>query len=271
MGVMLGVRILTAAIWVPVHLAIIIWGRPYQFLIYLEAISLVALLEMFRLLRATGRRPHRLAAIAAGVVYMAAIAYAPAVSIAAAAALVAAALVVPVFRRTTAGALADAGATLLAFAYVPAFLAFLMLVRVLEAGVAFLLIFFITVWLIDIVAYFVGKAWGRRRLAPDISPGKTVAGGVGGVVVGLVAPVLMAKLLFPQAALGWLGALALGAVLAGGALFGDLAESALKRDADVKDSGGILPGHGGVLDRFDGVLYSAPLFFGVLVVLGRGR
>jgi phosphatidate cytidylyltransferase len=258
---MLATRALTAAIWVPVHLAILIWGRPYHFLIYLEAIALVALVEMFDMLEAAGQRPHRLAAVAAGA----------AVPVGAAAALVAAVLLVPVFRRSTAGALADAGATLFAFAYVPALLAFLMLVRVLPAGVELLLIFFITIWSMDVAAYFVGRAVGRRRLAPDISPGKTVAGAVGGVVVGLLVPVALAEVFFGGAGLAWWGALAVGAALAAGDLVGDLAESALKRDAGVKDSGGILPGHGGVLDRFDAVLYCAPLFVGVLALLGRVR
>lgn len=266
---MLGVRILTAAIWLPVHLAILIWGRPYHFLIYLEAIALIALLEMFGLLEAAGRRPHRLAAVAAGAVCLGAAAYRPAVALGAAAALALAAVMVPVFRRSNAGALADAGATLLAFAYVPAFLAFLMLVRKLAHGVELLLIFFITIWAIDVAAYFVGRAFGKRKLAPDISPGKTVAGGVGGLAAGLATPLVLATVFFPEAGLGWAGALAVGAVLVAGDLVGDLGESVFKRDAGVKDSGAVLPGHGGVLDRFDAVLYCAPLFFGVLVLLGR--
>jgi phosphatidate cytidylyltransferase len=266
---MLATRVLTAAIWLPVHLAILIWGRPYHFLIYLEAVGLVALLEMFGLLEAAGRRPHRLAAVAAGVVYLAAVAYRPAVALGAAAALVLAAVLAPVFRKSNAGALADGGATLLAFAYVPAFLAFLMLVRKLAHGVELLLIFFITIWVIDVAAYFVGKAFGKRKLAPDKSPGKTVAGGVGGLVAGLATPVILATIFFPEVGLSWLGALAVGVVLAAGDMMGDLAESVFKRDAGVKDSGAVLPGHGGVLDRFDAVLYCAPLFFGVLVLLGR--
>lgn len=266
---MLATRVLTAAIWVPVHLAILILGRPYHFLIYLEAIALVALLEMFGLLEAAGRRPHRLAAVAAGAVYLAAVAYRPAVALGAATALALAAVLVPVFRKSNAGALADGGATLLAFAYVPVFLAFLMLVRRFAHGVELLLIFFITIWAIDVAAYVVGKTFGKRKLAPDKSPGKTVAGGVGGLAAGLAAPVIMVTVFFPEVGLNWFGALAVGVVLAAGDMFGDLAESVFKRDAGVKDSGAVLPGHGGVLDRFDAVLYCAPLFFGVLVLLGR--
>jgi phosphatidate cytidylyltransferase len=266
---MLATRVLTAAIWLPVHLAILIWGRPYHFLIYLEAVALVALLEMFGLLEAAGRRPHRLAAVAAGAVYLAAVAYRPAIALGAATALVLAAVLAPVFRKSNAGALADAGATLLAFAYVPVFLAFLMLVRKLADGVELLLIFFVTIWAIDVAAYFAGKAFGKRKLAPDKSPGKTVAGGVGGLAAGLATPLVLATVFFRDVGLNWLGALAVGVVLAAGDMIGDLAESVFKRDAGVKDSGAVLPGHGGVLDRFDAVLYCAPLFFGVLVLLGR--
>jgi phosphatidate cytidylyltransferase len=268
---MLATRILTAALWLPVHLAILIWGRPYHFLIYLEAIALVGLVEAFQLLEAGGRRPHRLAAVTAGVVFLAAVAYRPEFSLWVVAALVLVVLAVPVFRRGIAGALADAGATLFAFAYVPVLLAFLMLLRVLPAGVELLLIFFITIWAVDVAAYFTGRALGKRRLAPNVSPGKTVAGAVGGTVAGLVTPLLLAKFAFPGVGLGWLGALAAGAALAVGDILGDLAESALKRDAGVKDSGVVLPGHGGVLDRFDAVLFCAPLFFGVVALAGGVR
>ncbi|MGD8718610.1 MAG: phosphatidate cytidylyltransferase [Candidatus Zixiibacteriota bacterium] len=266
---MLAARVLTAALWLPVHLIVIIWGRPWHFVVYLEAIAAVALLEMFGVLEATGRRPHRFATMIAGGVFLAALAYRPALAAGAAAALTLAVVAIPVFRNDAANAAVDAGASLLAFAYVPAFLAFLVLIRKMAAGVELLLIFFITIWCIDIAAYFVGRAFGKRKLAPSISPGKTVAGAVGGTAAGLAVPVVLTLFVFRETGLGWAGALLAGAVLAAGDMVGDLAESALKRDAGVKDSGGILPGHGGILDRFDAVLYCAPLFFGVLVVLGR--
>ncbi len=266
---MLGARLATIAFWLPVHLAILIWGRPYHFLIYLAAISAVGLLEMFNLSASAGYRPHRLAVLVAGTVYMAAVAYRPAVAFGAAAALVVAVLAAPVARGRGEGALGDAGASLLAFVYVPFLVGFLMLVRRLSAGVELLLIFFITIWIMDIAAYICGRAFGHRPLAPRLSPGKTVWGAVAGAAAGLAAAVLLARFAFPRAGLTWPAAAAVGVVLVVGDFVGDLAESALKRDAGVKDAGRMLPGHGGVLDRFDAVLFAAPLFYGTVRLLAR--
>ncbi len=266
---MLRARIATIAVILPAHLAVLIWGRPYHFLIYLEAVALIGLLEIFHMVEQTGRRPHRLAVILAGAAFLAAAAYRPAWAPAAAVALWAAVLVVPLGRRMTGGALADAGVSLVAFAYVPVLLGFLMLLRRRQAGVELLLIFFFTIWVIDIAAYTFGRLWGRAKLAPTISPGKTVVGAVAGLAAGLITPAVLARFLFPQVHWGWGAALAVGAVLACGDLAGDLAESALKRDAGVKDSGRLLPGHGGVLDRLDAALYCAPLYYGVVLWAGR--
>lgn len=259
----------TIAVVLPVHLIILIWGRPYHFLIYLEAICLFGLLEMYNLCEAGGKKPHRLAVVVTGAVFLAASAYRPWLAGAAAAALVVAVLAVPVGRGKPAGALGDAGASLFAFAYVPGLLAFLMLLRQQPAGVRLLLLLFFTIWAADIAAYFAGRAFGRRRLAPAISPGKTVEGAVAGFAAGIVTAVVCARFVFPETGLGWLGGLAAGVALTGGGLVGDLAESALKRDAGVKDAGSLLPGHGGVLDRLDAVMFGAPLFYAVVRVAAR--
>ncbi|MDH3637117.1 MAG: phosphatidate cytidylyltransferase [Gammaproteobacteria bacterium] len=127
-------------------------------------------------------------------------------------------------------------------------------------GPRLLLIFFALIWAADIGAYFVGRAWGKRRLAPNISPGKTVEGVIGGLVsVGSVS--ICAGILFLNLrGMGWLEWLSLCAATAIASVVGDLFESQLKRVAGVKDSCSLLPGHGGVLDRIDGVTASAPVF-----------
>lgn len=118
------------------------------------------------------------------------------------------------------------------------------------------------VWLLaavalaDTAAYFVGHRFGRRKLAPRVSPGKTVEGALGGAVAVLAWSVCGA-VLFDGPVVGWL---LLGAAVVAASVVGDLFESAFKRMRGVKDSGGILPGHGGVLDRIDSVLPSAPVF-----------
>lgn len=111
----------------------------------------------------------------------------------------------------------------------------------------------------DIGAYFAGRRFGRRQLASQVSPGKTWEGAIGGAVATLVWGVVGAAY-FHTVASSLLGWLALVAVLFVASVTGDLFESAFKRAREVKDSGGLLPGHGGVLDRVDSVIATAPVF-----------
>ncbi len=110
----------------------------------------------------------------------------------------------------------------------------------------------------DVAQYLWGKSLGRRKVAPSVSPGKTWAGLLGGVATTGVLSALIGPLL---TFMTWPYALAAGLLVGVGGFFGDLAMSALKRDLGVKDSGTLLPGHGGVLDRVDSLTYAAPLFF----------
>jgi phosphatidate cytidylyltransferase len=130
-------------------------------------------------------------------------------------------------------------------------------------------------WIGDSAAYFVGRKWGRRRLAPSVSPGKTVAGALASLVGATVAGALFALFVFDAwlgAPIGWLAGALGGLVISVVAQIGDLAESLLKREAGVKDSGRLLPGHGGALDRFDALFFSLPaayLYLGVVLPLVR--
>jgi phosphatidate cytidylyltransferase len=119
--------------------------------------------------------------------------------------------------------------------------------------------FFLVLMGSDIGAYYVGRAIGKHKLAPKISPGKTWEGVVGGVVAGLALATLAHFWFFQELPLKW--ALPLAAVMTILGILGDLAESALKRGAGAKDAAKILPGHGGVLDRLDSLLFNAPLLY----------
>lgn len=114
----------------------------------------------------------------------------------------------------------------------------------------------VLVWIADTAAYFCGRAWGRRKLAPSISPGKTWEGAAGGVVGALGYAIILAAF---TARLAWAPALAAATALAVISIVGDLFESAAKRQAAVKDSGALLPGHGGILDRIDSATAALPL------------
>ena len=103
------------------------------------------------------------------------------------------------------------------------------------------------------------EPWGRRKLAPVISPGKTIEGAIGGLIVAPIAGALLGRWAMPEVFLGAAAVLALGLALFG--MAGDLFESLIKRSAGAKDSSSLIPGHGGVLDRIDAYLFAAPVFY----------
>ncbi len=142
------------------------------------------------------------------------------------------------------------------------------------AGSSFLLYAFLLAWACDTGAYFIGLSLGRRRLAPRVSPNKSVEGAIGGFLATVGAAFLGSAWFVrdPQGLPYLTGGqtAALGVLVGIAAQLGDLVESLLKRDARIKDSSDTIPGHGGVLDRFDSLLFSGPLvyYFLTFVVLG---
>jgi phosphatidate cytidylyltransferase len=118
------------------------------------------------------------------------------------------------------------------------------------------LLVLVLVWIADTVAYFVGRAWGRRKLAPAISPAKTWEGAAGGLFGALAYAIIGG---FWIQGIAWAPFLAAAALLGMVSIVGDLFESAAKRQAGVKDSGSLLPGHGGILDRIDSATAALPL------------
>lgn len=138
------------------------------------------------------------------------------------------------------------------------------------AGTALVFFPLVLTWISDIGAYFVGRAFGRKKLIPSVSPGKTVAGAIGALVCTMAAaPFYNALVLRPNAQLAltpWT-AVIFGLLVSAAAQVGDLAESMLKREAGVKDSSHILPGHGGILDRLDSLYFVLPVAHLVLTRL----
>ncbi len=142
-----------------------------------------------------------------------------------------------------------------------------LLIRMEENGAQQFLLICSATWGADIGAYYIGRTFGKTKLAPAISPGKTVEGLAGGVVSAIALAGLCNLLFFPQSGIG----LVLGAGIIGGIVgpVGDLAESQIKRSFGVKDSGSILPGHGGLLDRADALMLTTPVYYIFLALTGR--
>jgi phosphatidate cytidylyltransferase len=169
--------------------------------------------------------------------------------------------------------MAAVGVTLAGIVYTGGMLSFAYALRYHEfavgarAGTALVMLPVVVTWLNDSGAYFFGRRFGRARLMPTVSPGKTWAGAYGAVLTSVLATWALAALVLPSWAhltLGTVGIIVVGVTLSLAAQVGDLAESMLKREAGVKDSSSLIPGHGGVLDRVDSLLFTLPVGYVLL-------
>ncbi len=163
--------------------------------------------------------------------------------------------------------IADAALSLWGIIYLGGMFGYLLMLRMLPEGAFYTYLLLAGVWIHDTAAYFVGRKWGLRKFAPQISPKKSVEGsfaGIGGTVAIFISVSILIPGLIPLN-LGQVIILALGISVF--AQLGDLLESALKRQMNVKDSGGIIPGHGGILDRFDSLLLAAPFVYYFFLII----
>lgn len=262
---MLHKRILSAAAGIPVFLLAVWHGGWAHFLLTL-LIMVVATFELNKLFLKMDLKPYP-AAMAAGVLILSLSAYLGGVNAFGLAVTPVVLLILLVgvirFPATTPGGVA---AGLAGTLYIGLFVYFY-LIRTLDGGLVWILALLAGTWAGDTAAYFVGKKLGKIKLAPRLSPGKTVEGAVGGLI-GSVLGAAMVYLFYPSASFPVFAALGLLVGVSG--ILGDLFESSLKRTAGLKDTGFLIPGHGGVLDRFDSMLFAAPAayYFVTLIING---
>lgn len=152
----------------------------------------------------------------------------------------------------------DIAVTLLGFMYVAIAFSHIMLITKFSMGYLVIWLVFIIAWGSDTFAYFVGKAFGKKKLIPSVSPNKTIAGSVGGVIGAMILCGIFGYLFMPSFAIYLMLLGVVGAVIS---QIGDLVASKIKRINDIKDFGKLMPGHGGVLDRFDSILMTAPIVY----------
>ena len=275
------IRTLSGLVLIGIFVGAILWSQ-WSFGVLLLLILVGGMLEFYRLAEESDSSPQRWLGLAIGVVLfllnfvvtrvfeqpvtdrMASVVFASLVYVGLALPTL---FVCELFRRKPTP-LANVGATLLGILYVAAPLSMLLYFPAIYAGAwqpAFVLCYVLVIWANDVFAYVVGMTCGRHRLCERLSPKKSWEGFFGGIVGAVVAGLVVAWALDADYLL-W-GGLALVAALAGVA--GDLVESMFKRAAKVKDSGRLIPGHGGVLDRFDALLLATPYVFFYLLLVGR--
>lgn len=246
-------RILTAAIAIPIALAVTLYTPIWLFALVAGALAAAMLDEYFKVTAAAGATPPgRWFLLPGGLVatsfvggsswIIASLAFATLC-------LMSSTIFTPVESAASRVATGLSGVLYCAF-----LLGFLVLI----SRESILMVFAI-IWAGDSAAYYGGRAFGRHALAPKVSPKKTVEGAISGLLASVVAGVAVGTWRYPGQSLPNLAAMC--AVVAVAGQIGDLAESAVKRSAGVKDSSSILPGHGGILDRLDSLLFAAPVFF----------
>lgn len=169
-------------------------------------------------------------------------------------------LVIRLFwKRKPESSLKDLGYIIIPLLYIPCLLNFQLLLR--EAGPEWIIFLYGTVWASDSFAFYIGKTFGKRRLYEEISPNKTVEGAIGSLMGGMAASYLFSLFLVDMEIKKMI---LTGIIIGISAVIGDLVESMFKRDAGVKDSSNIIPGHGGILDKIDGSLFIGPVLWLIL-------
>ena len=266
----LGARVLAALVFVPCF-AIIAWRGEFYFVVLVNYIALAGAYEFHRLLGAKGIRGQKVTALVGGIA-LPWLAYLNGGAWASfgLAVLVLGSLAQELW-RPVGESLVRASTSILGVLYVSWLASHLVLLRELpravgqpySLGFELVMLVFLLTWMADTGAYLVGSVVGRHKLAPRISPGKSIEGAFGGLVFASAAG-LAASFTFMRGDLTPPVAAVHGALAAVVGLIGDLVESQLKRDARVKDASSAIPGHGGALDRFDSVLFVAPLIYYVL-------
>jgi phosphatidate cytidylyltransferase len=270
-------RILTATILIVAVVALVLLGQPWMVTIFSAFVAALAAYEYIQI-TAAGGSPVPLWWMAASVIlFFLVVNYQPQDTIAAVSLATLVLFAWSAFRTPLDRVLGETAAGLFALLYICYPLTLLPQLLVKWDGPALLLFLFLCVWSGDIAALYIGKRFGRHKLSPRLSPNKTWEGAIASVV---------ASVIFGMALVGageylsrhgsnftrlhtsepWWQSLLLAIILNVAAQLGDLLESALKRGANVKDSGTLLPGHGGILDRIDALLVAAPVLWFVLAL-----
>jgi phosphatidate cytidylyltransferase len=252
-------RVLSALVGIPVLVALVVWAPAWLFAVLVLLLAVGAQLELYSMFADAGVEADRAAGLVLGALVVLAFAAGRPVLLPLALSLAVIVVVALGLRRDAAVERAGAGVTLtlLGVCYCAWLLGHAIWLRALPGGRVLTLFALGVTWCGESAAYFVGRRFGRRPLAPRVSPGKTVEGGVAQVIASVVAAIASAPLVqlsLPEAA-------AIGILLGTVGQIGDLSESFLKRSAGAKDAGRLIPGHGGLLDRLDSLLFNVPALY----------
>jgi len=282
----LGQRVASAAVLLPI-VAGVVWWSVWSVAAVVALASVIGLIELCGALRQGGYRPRLWVGLASGLLVLGAIALRPLLGfdalLLALTLAVIGSLMIELTRHQEPGVLASWALTLAGALYIAWLFGHFILLRALvtplrdglltplnlgiEPGAAWIYFVLAITWIQDTAAYFVGRKLGRHKLAPILSPKKTWEGAAGGMLGAVLGALIGVLLLGLPISLGQ--AALLGAV--GGVVgpLGDLSESMIKRQVGLKDAGNLIPGHGGILDRTDSLLFTGPVLYYLILLLAR--
>jgi phosphatidate cytidylyltransferase len=259
-------RVLSAIVFLPLLLLIIWRGAPVYFAGLILVVAALALLEYKNIATHVGMNVGIVQSVLAGLSILTAFYFErPDLALAAFAALVIVELTAQLFTsQDLTKALASAAGTIFGVAYITVLGGYLIALRLvddkgLSLSAKLISLFFLIVFAGDTGAYYTGRMLGKHKLAPRISPGKTIEGLIGGLAANVLAVVIARHTFFPELEL--VTAIPLALLMGGLGVIGDLCESMMKRGSQVKDAAHLIPGHGGVLDRLDSILFNAPVLY----------
>ena len=255
-------RILTAVLLIPAIVCLVLWATPFLLAGFALVLTELALWEYFRLVgRAGAQGSGFLGYSFAAMIMISSLAGDMPILTLATLVLLLMAVMGSAMKSSgdLRGYLQSISSTVFGVLYIAVPLSLLVWICLRSSGRQATLFALVVVWVGDSSAFFAGRKWGRHKLAPRISPGKTREGSAASLVGAVLAGFLFARYFWQ--ATGFIEAMVLAAVINVAAQVGDLAESALKRGAGVKDSSQLVPGHGGVLDRIDALLFAAPVLW----------
>ncbi len=261
-------RIITALIGLPLLVLCIVYASQALFVMLVLVAAMIGMLEFYRMTLPAQRSLEKSVAASFGLLFAVQICWQkPHAAILVLCLTLLLLSILFLFRfRDLGQVVTHLALSVFGILYVPFLLAHLVLLRNLEYGIQWVFLALVVAMAGDSAAYFVGSAVGRRKLYPAISPNKSVEGALGGLAGSVLGACVFKYLFLPQTSAAVIVVMALGLAVLG--QLGDLFESMLKRSCGVKDSGTIIPGHGGLLDRLDSLLFVFPAAYYFVFFIG---
>ncbi len=260
-------RIATAIVGIPLLIILIYYGTPLHFWLLITGCILLGLVEFYQILAKANIRCFRLLGVGLGLLTSIAffqregsfLPLSQVISLVISLAVVGSFVSYLFYFRDLSTVIPELFGTMGGIFYVAWLLGHIIWIRSLSHGKALIFYLLLVVWAGDTFAYYTGSLLGKHRLSPRISPKKTIEGSIGGILGSILVSIIAHFTFLKPISLG--NSILLGFVLNVFGQLGDLAESLLKRGAGVKDSGTLIPGHGGILDRIDSLIFAGPVLF----------